>query len=210
MISPTSVMGTDARFLALRCLLIAGLATVGLNACSRKNEEILPVLNPKQENAAYVRFLKNYDIDRDGEITCADGALKRSKTFAELDKDSNGELDAGEYRFAKFQDRAFLYIELSDVDTDQSLTISEPEFTGVPNSEYLALDGDGNCSVSREEIIAAARVEMEKRLLRGEGLGRRGHPGDDGRDDAPGVEEIDPVEPEEKEKPVKKKPPLTA
>ena len=160
-----------------------------VTACGGNKQE-LPVLTPQQENAAMVRFLERYDTNRDGEITCEDATLKRAKEFDEIDKDGNGQLDAGEYRYAKFQDRSFLYIELSDVDTDQSLTVSQPEFTAIPDGEYVAIDRNRDCITTRPEIILAAQLEIEKRLLRGEGLGKRRGPSQE-RDKGEKIEEID-------------------
>ena len=172
--------------------LIVGLMCILAVSCSRKEEE-LPVLSIEQENQAFKRYLQRLDTDRDGTITCKDAVARRAVTFKMLDKDENGQLDAGEYRFAKFEDQAFRFVDLSEIDTDQSLTISSAEFSSVPMTSFLVIDQNNDCLASREEILFAARRQMEKSVLRGSRLGLREK--ETSRSKGPGVEEIDDLDP---------------
>lgn len=128
------------------------------------------------------RFLVRWDHDRDGSVTCDDVAFERGKLFTLLDTDGDDLLVSGEYRYAQFEDKSFMFHLFTDVDADSSGTVSRDELTGVVHSQFAGLDRDGDCFVSEEEMLTAARERMRERRRqeggegRGQGRGRGQRP----------------------------------
>jgi len=140
--------------LATICLL-AGCAS------NRGDRRERPEPSPERKTEIYQRFLTLQDINGDGEVTCADVQRERALLFGLLDVDDNKSLISSEYRYAKFEDKSFLFHAFADVDTDLSGSISLAELSAVSDSQFTAADQDANCIISKEEAVIAARDHFQ-------------------------------------------------
>jgi len=131
-------------------------------------------MDPERLEQIYSRFVERWDYNEDGQATCEDIAVKRSRLFQRLDEDKDGALSSGEYRYAKFEDKSFLFFPYDRVDMDSSTTIDVEEFVAVSHSEFLNIDKDKDCTINRQEAMMAMRETM--------GSGREGgRPGGRGK-----------------------------
>lgn len=165
--------------IGVACSLILSL---GLIACAGSNDRgsKRPELSPERKAELYERFVRRWDLNADGQVTCVDVDLQRRALFSVLDKDSDEQLTSGEYRYAKFEDKSFLFHLFSDVDVNSSGAISFEELNGVTHSQFTSLDKNGDCLVSELEAEAEAR---ERARDGREGRGGRGKGGPGGRGD---------------------------
>lgn len=134
-----------------------------------------PELTPERKAELYERFTVRWDFNGDGLVSCADVEFQREQLFTLLDTDTDDQLASGEYRYAKFEDKSFLFHLFTDVDTDSSGSISRVELNRVQHSQFASLDKDANCLVDEEEAAIAARERA--REARGEGANREGRNG---------------------------------
>lgn len=123
------------------------------------------------------RFMDHWDQNGDGQVTCADVNLQRARLFAQLDVDENEELASGEYRYAKFEDKSFLFHLFTDVDTDKSGAVNLEELQSVIHSQFASMDRDGDCFVTNEEAAAAMRERAREVRSEREGRDGRGRSG---------------------------------
>lgn len=169
-------MRPTAAFALVSSLCLAACAGPG----DRRPER--PAPSPERMAEMQDRFLARWDHDSDGAVTCDDVAFERAELFFILDTNEDEELAASEYRYAKFEDKSFLFHLFSDVDTDQSGTVSSQELRDVSHSQFAALDRDGDCLVSPEEAMIAMRENArEERSGEREGRGGKGGRGRGGQ-----------------------------
>ena len=162
----------------IKPLSSALILTLTLAACAGRGDrepERRP-LSPEQRTEMIERFTARWDHDGSGAVTCADVAFERASLFTLLDADENEELASAEYRYAKFEDKSFLFHLFDDVDADHSGAISLQELQDVKHSQFASVDRDGNCIVSEEEAVEAMREQIRERR-RGEGRGEQGERG---------------------------------
>lgn len=139
---------------------ILALITVSLLAgCAgnRDDRRKRPELSPERKAELYVRFVRRWDLNADGQVTCVDVNLQRRALFSVLDKNSDELLTSDEYRFAKFEDKSFLFHLFTDVDTNGDGAVSLRELDSVTHSQFTSLDKNGDCIVSELEAEAEAR-----------------------------------------------------
>ncbi len=149
----------------MKHLPITFILAVSLTACAGRGERgrERPEPSPERKAEMVERFTARWDHDRDGTVSCADVAFQRTRLFAQLDTDTDEQLSSGEYRYAKFEDKGFLFHLFADVDTDLSDSVSLSEFQAVTNSRFASADKDGDCIISPEEAVNAMRVEVRDR-----------------------------------------------
>jgi len=140
-------------------------------------------MDPQRMEHIYLQFVERWDYNQDGLATCDDLTVKRSRLFKRLDADKSGDLTSGEFRYAKFEDKSFMFFPLDRVDTNASATIEVDEFVAVSDSSFLHTDKDKNCVISRQEAMIAAR-ELRGGGESGDhskgGRGKRGGRSDEG------------------------------
>jgi len=142
--------------LATACLL-AGCAS------NRGDRRERPEPSPERKTEIYQRFLTLQDTDGDGSVTCADVQRERVLLFSLIDSDDSKNLIRSEYRYAKFEDKSFLFHTFTDVDTDTSGGISLAELSAVSDSQFTAADQDADCVVSKEEAVIAAQDQFQSK-----------------------------------------------
>lgn len=144
-----------------RAAALSLVACVALTACagSHNRGPKRPELSPERKAELYERFVVRWDENGDGGVSCADIEIRRDALFTELDTDTDNLLASVEYRYAKFEDKSFLFHLFADVDSDASGSISRDELHSVSDSLFASLDKDGNCIVSREEAATAAQKQ---------------------------------------------------
>lgn len=121
-----------------------------------ERREPAPV-DPAKMEQMYYEFVARWDYNEDGVASCDDMALQRSRLFRLLDTDKDGFLSTGEYRYAQFEDKSFMFYDFLRVDKNSSGTITIEELNEVPHSQFQAADKDHDCTISREEAMMALR-----------------------------------------------------
>lgn len=168
------------------------ITSVLIAACAgpgggRPDRQERPEPSPERRAEMRDRFLTQWDKNSDDQLTCEDIALERKALFITLDEDGSETLTSGEFRYAKFEDKSFLFHLFSEVDTDRSGDISVAEMQAVTHSQFEGMDKDGDCLVNDQEIMLAMRdlIRSERAerqgAERGEGRGGRGGRGGQGR-----------------------------
>ncbi len=166
----------------MKNLAVACMITLVLVACTSRGDRRPERPEPSPERRAEMqqRFLARWDQNGDGAITCDDVAFERAELFFVLDTNEDEELASSEYRYAKFEDKSFMFHVFSEVDTDTSGAVSLKELQAVTHSQFASIDKDGNCIVSDEEAFSAAREKMREDRT-GEGREAREGRGGGGR-----------------------------
>lgn len=168
---------------ASKHVVTALIIAVTLTACaSRRKAPERPPLKPEQKQTLYNRLVTRWDFDKDGAVTCNDITVQRRSLFIELDTDNNDLLSVSEYRFARFEDKSYLFYTYQEVDIDKAPGLSFTEFNAVSHSQFVGFDRDKNCTVSIDEASDALRSQLEER-------GPKERPG---RRDQPDVEILKP------------------
>jgi Ca2+-binding EF-hand superfamily protein len=163
----------------VKTLILLGCSALVLAACASKPapDRHMRPLSPERAEFLYKKYLKHWDLDGNNQVTCNDLRLMRTQLFAKLDENHNGTLDEPEYRFAKFEDKNYLFFEIKQLDTDLSASLDLGEFLTVSHSEFRHYDQNSDCTVSKAE---ATRVMSETSRGRGrnredpDSTGRRG------------------------------------
>lgn len=166
--------------MTFRPLALLGCASVLLMACASNKGPERPEkrqMDPERMERLYNQFVERWDYNEDGMATCDDISVQRARLFKRLDTDESGALTSGEYRYAKFEDKSFMFFALDRVDTNASAEVDLEEFVAVSHSEFLNLDKDGNCAISQREAIAALRELRGGQEGHGRGQGQRGRGG---------------------------------
>ena len=152
-----------------------------LTACASKkapDKHMRPV-TPKEAEVLYKSFLRTWDFNRSGEVTCDDITLRRTALFYRIDKNHDGELVESEYRFAKFEDKNFFFFPLTKLDKNASASVNLPEFLAVSDSQFQHFDRDKNCTVSKTEavqVLSELGIGVKRRSPKGSDHSRRrGH-----------------------------------
>ncbi len=136
-------------------LVVLSAVLAGCAPRARGPQPIVPTA--EEENRAVDGLLRQFDLNRDGQITCADLESQRRALFAQIDEDQNGTLRRGEYRFAAFEDQSFQFYDFVDVDKNEDGLVDFNEFSAVSNNNYARLDRNRDCLVTRAEMIAASQ-----------------------------------------------------
>lgn len=175
----TGILGPAMKNRFFSSILALTIISV-LSACAsdRRDKRERPELSSERKAELYERFVRRWDLNADDQVTCVDVNLQRQALFSVLDKDSDTQLTSGEYRYAKFEDKSFLFHLFTDVDVNSSGTISFEELNGVTHSQFTSLDKNGDCLVSELEAEAEARERARDGRER---PGRKGKDGPGGR-----------------------------
>lgn len=155
-------------------LATAIITAILVTACAgpgggRPDRQEPPEPSPERRAEMTARFLAKWDKNGDNQLTCEDVALERKALFVTLDEDASETLTSGEFRYAKFEDKSFLFHLFSEVDSDKSNDISVSEMQAVKHSQFESIDKDGDCLVNDQEMMLAMRD-----MLRSERAGRQG------------------------------------
>jgi len=156
-----------------------------LAACASKpdrpprSEQADRQLNPERIERQYSEYIARWDYNGDGQATCDDIHLLRSRIFRSIDADGDEVLSSGEFRHAKFEDKSFLFFDFTTTDENKSGKIDLDEFIMVTHSEFSGVDQNGDCILSRREALTALRNQNigqgdQGRGQRGRGRGGRG------------------------------------
>jgi len=157
-------------------LLLLCCTIILASGCAKKNspEQRFKEMDPAQAERVYQKVVKRWDFNKDGEATCADIDTQRASLFNRLDTDKDGTLTPGEYRYAKFEDKNFMFLDVEQLDHDATTTLNMAEFTAVSHSEFRKMDRDSDCAINKLE--AAIAMQNLRRLGEGrepDGDGRR-------------------------------------
>ena len=157
-----------------------------ISACSSgKQADPIEKIPAAQVEKALRGLNERWDLNADGQSTCADITLLRKQQFSRLDTDKSSHLNTEEYRKIKFEDNSFVFFEFDTLDTDQTGHLNLTEFSAVSHSQFRGLDKDSDCTLSYRD---AAHSVLEARR---NGTARPQRPEDAPRKRRQG-EEVDP------------------
>ncbi|SDE50380.1 hypothetical protein [Kordiimonas lacus] len=162
-------------------------AAFGLGACASGPDrgrggppqmDMNPEAHAERVQQVYRQYVERWDYNGDGEATCEDINVQRSRLFRVLDENKDGKLVSGEYRHAKFEDKSFMFFDFLRVDTNGTAAVELEELVAVPHSQFLNADNDGDCYISPPEAMAMMRdMQMGAGGAEGRGPGGRGGKG---------------------------------
>ena len=126
-----------------------------LTACTNKNKERQALFIKDVEQRAELgmnamRF--ELDADGDGVLTCIDADLLKTRLMECFDVDEDPSLSPKEYQEVRLAERRFVYFEFDMVDKDKNKSISQSEFSAIPNDRLKSLDLNNNCEISDNEL----------------------------------------------------------
>ncbi|MBL4790514.1 MAG: hypothetical protein JKY60_16215 [Kordiimonadaceae bacterium] len=169
------------RFTPLVCLFVASALLA--SCASKKGPEKRQPLDPARAERLYRGFVERWDFDESGSVNCADITVQRTRLFNRLDTDRSQSLSSEEYRKANFEDKSFLFFPFDRIDTDTSSLVELKEFTAVSHSQFLSMDKNSDCTISKPEALLAMREKLRsERRQNGNGKRRgKGKRGGGGR-----------------------------
>jgi len=166
-------------------MLIGGLGLL-VGACSKKAPDPLAEIPPELVEKALRDFTARWDLNGDGQASCADVAVLRERQFKRLDTNNDQSLDALEYRAINFEDNSFVFFEFKTVDTNQSTSLDLAEFSAVSHSLFRGTDKNSDCVITYSD---AAHIVLNNRR---NGVGPRQRPDGDTPRKRREAEEVDP------------------
>ena len=143
-----------------RPLLTISCFALTLAACSKKAPDPVADIPAPMVKKALREFTANWDLDDDGQATCADINLLRTQQFSRLDANGDGGLSSVEYRAINFEDNSFVFHEHQNLDIDQSGALDLSEFSTVSHSLFRGTDKDGDCVIGLRD---AAFIVLKNR-----------------------------------------------
>jgi len=141
---------TSVICLGITIALLAGCA-------SEKRPKNKRQIDPDRAERLYNKFVQRLDFNEDGTVACNDIYVQRARLFNRLDTDESETLTSSEYRLAKFEDKDFLFFDFDRADKNVSKLIELEEFTAISDSEFLSMDKNCDCSISKQEALLAMR-----------------------------------------------------
>ncbi len=118
------------------------------------------------------QLMTQWDLNRDGKITCLDAVQMQNRKFVKADLNNDGILDIKEFKQAPWSNVAFAEEHLSLFDQDHDTIVSVQEFENKPNTEFTSMDRDQNCVLSDREIAIMLAEGRDKGVMRG---GKKGN-----------------------------------
>lgn len=134
------------------------------------------------------RIMTQWDLNRDGKITCADALQKQKQLFIRADLDGSGTLEVEEFKQASWSNPAFAEEHLYLFDVNHNGNVSLKEFEERPNQKFLRMDKNRDCKISDKEIAAMLSGGKGQRPDRRSRGGKKGE-GKGGRHGGPSVTE---------------------
>jgi hypothetical protein len=122
-----------------------------------------PLASASATDLAFVTAEASWDLNRDGNVTCAEWKQYAASLFKDADRDRDGILSREEFSAMSRQDRC---------------RITLPELADKPNPAFALLDKNGDCVISSNERfnLAESRRPDEKRPVANP-IPRSGRPG---------------------------------
>lgn len=118
-----------------------------------------------------IRIMAQWDLNGDGEITCADATQKQKQLFAAADLNKSDTLDVDEFKQAPWSNPAFAGEHLYLFDANHDGLVSQQEFEDRPNAKFISMDRDQDCKISDYEITLMLSEGKSMKAGRG---GKRG------------------------------------
>lgn len=126
-----------------------------------------------------VMATSRWDANRDGVLTCDEWKRYAGRVFGMADKNSDGHLDANEFRQVGKIEPLFADADVAYFDSDRDRRVSYREFVDKPNPLFSRFDANGDCRVTSQEIKNQGKAAGSERGGPGGGQGSRpgGGPG---------------------------------
>lgn len=113
------------------------------------------------------RIMAKWDLDQDGEITCADAVQKQKQQFTSADLNGSDTLDVEEFKQAPWSNPAFAGEHLYLFDSNHDGIVSRQEFEDRPNAKFISMDRNQDCNISDSEIALMLSEGKSMRASRG-------------------------------------------
>lgn len=150
------------------------LSAVSLVACGgNRGPRERPPLSPERVERLNDRYIRLWDANKDGLVTCEDVTVRRMQVFEQVNTDGDIGLSPSEYRQVVFEDKSFLFYRFDYMDKDIDGSISLAEFSRIPQNEFNSADKNKDCMISAAEAAESLRDQFRERGRGREGENRR-------------------------------------
>jgi hypothetical protein len=124
-----------------------------------------PLASASATDLTFVTAEASWDLNRDGNVTCAEWKQYAASLFKDADRDRDGILSREEFSAMSRQDRLFETVGLAHFDANGDGRITLPELADKANPAFALLDKNGDCVISSNERfnLAESRRPDEKR-----------------------------------------------
>jgi len=136
--------GAGLRLLALLILLAQG-------GCSSSGNT--PFASAPPIEREFVAAAVTWDLNKDGDVSCAEWKQYVTGLFREADANRDGILTQEEYAVLARRDRLFDTVGLAYFDGNADGRLSLPEMADKRNPAFTLLDKNGDCVLSRDERV---------------------------------------------------------
>lgn len=148
----------------LHTITLITLSAVSVAACGgNRGPRERPPLSPERVERLNDRFVRQWDINKDGLVTCEDIPARRQQVFDQVNADSDNGLSPAEYRQVAFEDKSFLFYSFEYMDENTDGAISLSEFSRIPQNEFNSADKNKDCMISAEEAAESLRDQFRER-----------------------------------------------
>ena len=151
-------------------LLLVALALQG--ACTA-NKSPLASASPLEKQ--FVAAAITWDLNQDGDVTCAEWKQYAAQLFREADRNRDGFLNKEEYAVMARTDRLFETAGFAYFDIDGDGRVTLAEILDKPNPAFELLDRNKDCVIALDE--RAGPRGSASGDAKPSGGGRRGRPG---------------------------------
>lgn len=143
---------------ALLCL--AALLHAGCSSWSSSGGGPLASASPLDREFAVAAV--TWDLNKDGDVTCAEWKQYVTELFREADADRDGYLTPEEFGRMSRIDRLFEIAGFAYYDSNNDKRISLAEMTDKPNPAFALLDKNKDCVISADERVHRRGVESTR------------------------------------------------
>jgi Ca2+-binding EF-hand superfamily protein len=132
------------------------------------------------------KFMRMFDINKDGEVTEAEFNTASAARFKRMDSNANGSVSLDEFKaYAKQRRSERRQRKLTRIDTDGNGSISKQEFTAFKMKKiekgFNHLDANGDGEVSKDEFINGKRRKHKRGCFSPDRIFSRLDANDDGK-----------------------------
>ena len=148
------------------CTLGAIALAVGatVSACAGGSSSPLGSASPIEREFAIAAI--TWDLNKDGNVTCDEWKQYVTALFRDADANRDGILTREEYAKLVRSDRLFETVGMSYFDANADGRLSLTEMTEKANPAFALLDKNGDCVISKDELLQPriAREEPKSSL----------------------------------------------
>jgi Ca2+-binding EF-hand superfamily protein len=134
---------------------------LALAGCSSGDKS--PFASATPVELEFVAAAVTWDLNKDGDITCAEWKQYVAGLFRDADGNRDGILTREEFAKLSRTDRLFELVGFNYFDSNADGRLTLAEMTDKPNPAFTLLDKNGDCVISSEERVTQRGGREEDR-----------------------------------------------